>query len=76
MTNLYVSASPVSPFVINIFDGEDRVHQEPCFLSDLADRVLILDQEYEVENNYIQGNKEYIEQIVKLFENLNFKIVE
>ena len=69
--DLYVAASPVSPFNVYVKDNDKQVHQEICFMSDLADRVIILDGEYEIENNYITGNKDYITQLVKLFPSLN-----
>jgi hypothetical protein len=76
MINLYVSASPIAPFNIRVFEDENQIHQELCFLSELDDRVIILDNEYNIENNYIQGNKQYIAELVKIYSSLNFKIVE
>jgi hypothetical protein len=43
MTNLFIRTNPVTPFNIEIFEDDTLLHQEICFLSDMADRILILD---------------------------------
>jgi hypothetical protein len=76
MTNLFIRTNPVTPFNIEIFEDDTLLHQEICFLSDMADRILILDEEYRVDNNYIQGLQNYIEQIIELFPDLNLQVFE
>jgi hypothetical protein len=76
MNNLYVTASPVGPFVLMILnENEETILTDSCFMSDLIDKVMIYDKQYDIDHNYLIGNQQYIEQLVDIFSELRFELL-
>ena len=73
---IYVYAYATSPFEIFVVAENKVVHQEMCLLGELNDRLLLLEEEYHVEQVYLLGEFNYIKNLVDLFPDVNLVIKE